>query len=209
MPSVTTLLLFALATLIQTASPGPGVLYVAARSISQGRRGGFASMFGIESGEVVWLVAAGTGVAALLAASTAALTFLRFAGAAYLIVLGIQRWRSAGAIVLPKPASVGRIYVQGFLTQLLNPKVTVFFVAFLPQFLNPSEPIASQVLVLGIVYLTIVLIVDTTYVMTASALSRRLLQRPGAQKQTARFAAGTYIALGVAAAALGDRPSGR
>ena len=73
-----------------------------------------------------------------------------------------------------------------------------------------SDPLLLEdVLVLGIVYLTIVLIVDTTYVMTASALSRRLLQRPGAQKQTARFAAGTYIALGVAAAALGDRPSGR
>ena len=93
MPSTTTLLLFALASLILTASPGPGVLYVSARTFAQGRRGGFASMFGIESGEVVWIVAAATGLAALLAASTAALTVLRFAGAAYLIVLGIQRWR--------------------------------------------------------------------------------------------------------------------
>jgi threonine/homoserine/homoserine lactone efflux protein len=209
MPSVTTVLLFALATLILTASPGPGVLYVAARSISQGRRGGFASMFGIESGEVLWIVAAATGVAALLAASSAALTSLRFAGAAYLIYLGIQRWRHVGAFVVPERAPVGRIFVQGAVTQLLNPKVAVFFVAFLPQFLNPSQPIAPQVLVLGIVYLAVALLVDTSYVMAASALSRRFLQRPAAQKQTARFAAVTYVALGVAAAAVGDRPGGK
>ena len=209
MPSLTTVMLFALATLILTASPGPGVLYVVARSVSQGRRGGFASMFGIESGEVIWLIAAATGVAALLAASTAALTFLRFGGAAYLILLGIQGWRRAGTFVVPERAPLGRIFAQGFLTQLLNPKVTIFFVAFLPQFLNPSGPIAMQVLVLGIVYVAIALIVDTSYVMTASALSHRFLRRPAAQKQTARFAAGTYIVLGVAAAALGDRPGTR
>ena len=149
------------------------------------------------------------GVAALLAASTNALNVLRFAGAAYLIVLGIQRWRRVGALVVPERAPIGRILAQGFLTQLLNPKVTIFFVAFLPQFLNPSEPIALQVLVLGIVYVAIALIVDTSNVMTASALSHRFLRRPAAQKQTARFAAGTYIVLGVAAAALGDRPGTR
>jgi threonine/homoserine/homoserine lactone efflux protein len=208
-PSVTTLLLFALATLILTASPGPGVLYVAARSFAQGRRGGFASMFGIESGEVVWIVAAATGVSALLAASAAALTVLRLAGAAYLIVLGIQRWRRIGTFVVPERAPIGRIFAQGFVTQLLNPKVAVFFVAFLPQFLNTSLPIAPQVLVLGTVYLAIALVVDASYVMTAAAVSRRFLQQPAAQRRTARFAAATYIALGVAAAAVGDRPGSR
>src|SRR5437016_5196433 len=91
--SATTLLLFGLATLLLTVSPGPGVLYVTARTLSQGRRAGFASMLGIESGEVAWLAAAATGVAALLSASVQALTILRFAGAAYLIYLGVQRWR--------------------------------------------------------------------------------------------------------------------
>src|SRR5436853_7436363 len=99
MPSDPTLVLFALATFLLTISPGPGVLYVAARSLAQGRRAGFASMFGIEAAEVVWIVAAATGVAAVLSASVSALTFLRFAGAAYLILLGIQRWREAGAPV--------------------------------------------------------------------------------------------------------------
>jgi threonine/homoserine/homoserine lactone efflux protein len=207
-PSVTTVLLFGLATLILTASPGPGVLYVCARSLAQGRRAGLASMFGIESGEVIWLVAAATGLAALLSASGAALIFLRFAGAAYLIVLGIQRWRHVGMVAVPDKAPIGRIFAQGVVTQLLNPKVAVFFVAFLPQFLNPSQAIAPQVLVLGIVYLTIALVVDTSYVLTAAALSRRFLQRPAAQKASGRIAAVTYIGLGLAAAALGYKPSG-
>jgi threonine/homoserine/homoserine lactone efflux protein len=207
-PSVTTVLLFGLATLILTASPGPGVLYVCARSLAQGRGAGLASMFGIESGEVLWLVAAATGLAALLAASGASLTLLRLAGAAYLIVLGIQRWRRVEMVVVPDRAPIGRIFAQGVVTQLLNPKVAVFFLAFLPQFLNPSQAIAPQVFVLGIVYLAIALVVDTSYVLTASALSRRFLQRPAAQKASGRIAAVTYIGLGLAAATLGYKPSG-
>jgi threonine/homoserine/homoserine lactone efflux protein len=162
-PSLTTLALFGLATLILTATPGPGVLYVWARSLAQGRRAGFASMFGIEAGEVVWLAAAATGLAALLAASAAALTFVRFAGAAYLIVLGIQRWRKTEALVTPERAPMGIIFAQGLITQLLNPKVAVFFVALLPQFMNTSHPIAPQVAVLGSVYIAIALLVDTSY----------------------------------------------
>jgi len=206
---MTTIILFALATLILTASPGRGVIYVVTRSLAQGRRAGFSSMFGIESGEILWMVAAATGVAALLAASTNALTFLRFAGAAYLIVLGIQRWRSEGALIVPDRAPIGRIFAQGFLTQLLNPKVAVFFVAFLPQFLNASQPIAQQVVVLGILYLAIAVIVDVTYVMSATAVSNRFLRQSALQKRTNQFAAATYIALGVAAAALGEKPEGR
>src|SRR3982074_1796988 len=177
MPSATTPLLFALETLIPTASPGPCVIYVVSRSLAQGRRGGFASMFGIETGEVLWLFATATGLAALLAASSNALTFLRFAGAAYLIVLGIQRWRRVGELVVPEQAPIGRIFAQGFLTQLLNPKVAVFFVAFLPQFLNAPQPIAPQVVALGIVYLAIAVMVDVTYVMAATALTNRSLDQ--------------------------------
>ena len=209
MPSATTLLLFALATLILTASPGPGVIYVVSRSLAQGRRGGFASMFGIETGEVLWLFATATGLAALLAASSNALTFLRFAGAAYLIVLGIQRWRRVGELVVPEQAPIGRIFAQGFLTQLLNPKVAVFFVAFLPQFLDSSQPIVPQVVILGAVYLAVAVMVDVTYVMTATAASSRFLHRPMLQKRTNQFAAATYVALGVAAVALGEKPAGR
>jgi threonine/homoserine/homoserine lactone efflux protein len=200
-----TLVLFALATLLLTASPGPGVLYVTARSIAQGRGAGFASMFGIESGELVWLAATATGLAALLAASVAALTILRFAGAAYLIYLGIQRWRHAEEIVTPGRERLGRIYVQGMVTQLVNPKVAVFFIAFLPQFLMPNAPIAPQVLVLGVIYIAVALMVDVTYVLSASAIGSRFLRSAIARKRAGRAAAATYVALGLTAAATGVR----
>jgi threonine/homoserine/homoserine lactone efflux protein len=200
-----TLLLFALATLLLTASPGPGVLYVTARSIAQGRRAGFASMFGIESGELLWLAATATGLAALLAASAAALNVLRFAGAAYLIYLGIQRWRNAEEVVTPSRERLGRIFAQGLVTQLVNPKVAVFFIAFLPQFLSPNEPIAPQVLVLGVIYIAVALVVDVTYVLSASALGSRFLRGALARKRAGRAAAVTYVALGVTAAATGVR----
>jgi threonine/homoserine/homoserine lactone efflux protein len=203
--SVTTLLLFALATFLLTISPGPGVLYVVARSLSQGRKAGFASMFGIESGEVVWLAATATGLAALLATSVSALTFLRFAGAAYLIYLGVQRWRAAEVFAPPARARVTTIFAQGVITQILNPKVAVFFIAFLPQFLNPSQPIAPQVAALGVVYVAVAIAVDVTYVMTASAVARRFMNSRAAQRRTGRFAAVTYLALGVAAVASGTK----
>jgi len=207
MPTLTTLLLFGVATLIITAAPGPGVLYVSARSLSQGRRAGFASAFGIEFGEVVWIAAAATGLTALLATSASVLTVLRFAGAAYLIFLGVQRWRHAENFVMPSPAPIGRMFTQGVITQLLNPKVALFAIAFLPPFINPSAPVAPQVAILGAVYIAIALVVDTSYVLAASALSRRFLAHRNAQKRLGRVAAGTYFALGVAAVAAGERPS--
>lgn len=203
MPAPTTLLLFGLATFLLTVSPGPGVLYVTARTLSQGRRAGFASMFGIEAGELAWLAAAATGLAAVLSASTQVLDVLRFGGAAYLIYLGIQRWREIERPATPPPARLGRIFAQGFVTQLVNPKVAVFFVAFLPQFLNPAAPIAVQVVALGAVYIAIAVAVDVSYVMAASAVAARFMRSATAQRRSGRFAAGTYVALGLAAAATG------
>ncbi len=202
-PSLTTFLLFALATFLLTVSPGPGVLYVTARSLSQGRAAGFASMLGIESGEVVWIVAAATGVAALLSTSTAALGILRWAGAAYLVYLGVQRWRQAEEPPAPRRAALATIFAQGFVTQIFNPKVAVFFVAFLPQFLNPAQPIPAQVAALGVVYVAVAVAVDAAYVLAASAISKRFLSSRTVQRRTGRVAAATYVALGVAAAASG------
>jgi threonine/homoserine/homoserine lactone efflux protein len=203
MPGPTTVLLFALATALLTASPGPGVLYVTARTVSQGRRAGFASMFGIEAGEIVWLIAAATGLAALLSTSAHALEFLRFAGAAYLVYLGVQRWREVERVKTPQPARLGWIFGQGLATQLVNPKVAVFFIAFLPQFLNPAAPIAPQVAVLGAVYIAIALAIDTSYVLATSAVSVRFFRDTTARRRSGRFAAVTYVALGVAALASG------
>ena len=203
MPAPTTLLLFALATFLLTVTPGPGVLYVTARSVSQGRRAGFASMFGIEAGEVAWIIAAATGVAAVLSASTQALDVLRFGGAGYLVYLGIQRWREVERPATPEPARLSRVFIQGVVTQLVNPKVAIFFVAFLPQFLDPSRPVASQVAALGLVYIAIAVAVDTCYVLAASAVSSRFMRSAAARRRSGRVAAVTYAALGVAAAASG------
>ncbi len=164
-------------------------------------------MFGIEFGEVIWLAAAATGVAALLYASAGALTVLRFGGAAYLVYLGIQRWRRVEDFTAPRPASLRRIFTHGVVTQVLNPKVAVFFVAFLPQFLDPHRAVMPQVTILGAVYVAIALLVDTTYVMAASLLARRFTQSRTAQRRAGRFAAGTYFALGLAAALSGERPA--
>lgn len=205
MPSLATLSVFAVTTLILTASPGPGVFYVWARALSQGRRAGFASMFGIEFGEVMWLAATAAGLAALLATSSGILTFLRFGGAAYLVFLGIQRWRSVEPFEAPPPAPARRLFVQGFITQLLNPKVAVFFTAFLPAFISPASPIAPQVAVLGCVYVAVALCVDTSYVLGAAALSRRFMASRVAQRRFGRLAAGTYWALAFVAAA--ERPA--
>lgn len=203
MPSPTTIALFGLATFALTVTPGPGVLYVAARTLSQGRGAGFASMFGIESGEVVWLAATATGLAAVLATSSAALAVLRWAGAAYLVYLGVQRWRHAETPPSPVPAALGRVFAQGVVTQILNPKVAVFFIAFLPQFLDPARPVAQQVAVLGILYIAIAVAVDMCYVLAWSAVAARFLASPRTQRRTARVSAATYVALGLGAAASG------
>src|SRR2546430_1675548 len=150
-----------------------------------------------------WIAAAATGAAAFLSASVPALTFLRLAGAAYLIFLGIQGWRDAGVSETPQPAGLGRVFAQGFVTQILNPKVAVFFVAFLPQFLNPVHPIAPQVAVLGAVYIGIAIAVDASYVMSAASLSSRFIASAAARRRTGRIAAPSYVALGLAADATG------
>jgi threonine/homoserine/homoserine lactone efflux protein len=158
-------------------------------------------MFGIESGEIVWIIAAATGVAALVSASLPALTVLRLGGGAYLVFLGVQRWREVGSLVVPDRAPAGRVFLQGMITQLLNPKVAVFFLAFLPQFLNPARPIALQFGVLGVVYVATAIVVDLSYVLALGAVGRRFLASRVAQRRVGRLSSATYVALGLAAGA--------
>ena len=105
----------------------------------------------------------------------------------------------------PSPARLGRIYLQGFVTQILNPKVAVFFIAFLPQFLNPALPIAPQVTLLGVVYVGVAVVVDITYVFAWSAIARWFVASRVAQRRSNRVAAVTYVALGLAAAVTGAK----
>jgi threonine/homoserine/homoserine lactone efflux protein len=209
MPDLRLLAVFALATFVLTVTPGPGVLYVVGRSLQGGRRSGLASMLGIETGEAVYIAGAAMGITALLAASTVALSVLRYGGAAYLVLLGIRAWRQNEPEddQTAEPSRRGSLgaYGRGLVVQLLNPKVAVFFLAFFPQFIRPGQPVAPQVIVLGVIYLAIAVSIDTCYVLLASWLADRLARTAGARRRRARISALTYFALAAAAVTLGDR----
>ncbi len=209
MPDLRLLAVFALATFVLTAVPGPGVLYVVGRSVGGGRRSGFASMLGIETSEAVYIAGAALGITALLAASPVALSVLRYGGAAYLVLLGIRAWRHDGHEEDPAGEPSSRrhwgAYGRGLVVQLLNPKVAVFFLAYFPQFIRSGEPVAPQVLLLGGIYLAIAVVTDTCYVLLASWLADRLARSERAQRRRARISALTYFALAAVALAFGDR----
>jgi len=209
MPDLRLIAVFALATFVLTVTPGPGVLYVVGRSVQGGRRSGLASMLGIETGEAVYIAGAALGITALLAASTVALSVLRYGGAVYLVLLGIRAWRQTEHQdeQAAEPSWRGSLgaYGRGLLVQLLNPKVAVFFLAFFPQFIRPDQPVAPQVILLGAIYLAIAVSVDTCYVLLASWLADRLAGTAVARRRRARISALTYFALAAAALILGDR----
>jgi threonine/homoserine/homoserine lactone efflux protein len=166
-------------------------------------------MLGIETGEAVYIAGAALGITALLAASTVALSVLRYGGAAYLVLLGIRAWRQNGheddEAAEPSWRGNWRAYGRGLLVQLLNPKVAVFFLAYFPQFIRPGQPVAPQVLLLGVIYLGIAVSIDTCYVLLAAWLADRLARTARARRRRARISALTYLALAAAAVALGDR----
>ena len=206
MPEPATLLLFAAATVLLVVVPGPNLVYIVTRGASQGRRVGLASAMGIETGTLIHIAAAALGLSALLASSAAAFEVVRYGGAAYLLYLGVRtlRARDAGgpAAVAAQPA-LGRVYAEGVLVNVLNPKVALFFLAFFPQFVEPSAGgAAGQVLVLGAVFFAIALVLDLLYAYAAALLGARLGSRPALLR---RASGGIYIALAVAALAGGRR----
>jgi threonine/homoserine/homoserine lactone efflux protein len=209
MPGLATLLVFCGVSFLLVASPGPGVLYVVGRSIDQGRRAGVGALLALEAAEVVHVFAVAFGLSALLAASSSALDVIRYAGAAYLIVLGIRRWRSGDAELeeTAAPASPVRITAQGFVVQLLNPKVAIFFLAYFPQFLDPHAAVLPQTLLLGGLYIAVAAGSDLAYVLLASLIASRIKSSPRARRRIARGSALTYIALGAMAALSGERPA--
>jgi threonine/homoserine/homoserine lactone efflux protein len=199
MPELGALAAFAVVTAVLVATPGPGVLYILGRSIDTGRTGGFASMLGIEAAELVYLAATLAGLSALLARSAAALATVRYAGAAYLVGLGVYEW-----VTKPRPAvtrpSAQHLVLHGFVVQILNPKVAVFFVAYFPQFLNPDASTTAQVAVLGAVYIALACAIDTAYVLFSSFVAQRMARTGLADTRIRRLSATTYIGLGLFAA---------
>jgi threonine/homoserine/homoserine lactone efflux protein len=203
---VPTVLAFCGVTFVLVATPGPGVLYIVGRSIDQGRRAGLVSMLAIEAAEVVYIVATAVGLAAVLASSANALDAVRIAGGAYLVVLGVKRWRrdDSEAAGDSTPSS-RRVFAQGFVVQLMNPKVAVFFLAYFPQFIRPGSSVVAQVLLLGALYIAIAVASDAIYVLASSALAARLTHSVRSQLLVRRGTAGLYMALGVVAAFSGSR----
>jgi threonine/homoserine/homoserine lactone efflux protein len=208
MPETTTLLLFAAASAALIAIPGPNAIYIAARSLSQGRTAGLASAFGVETGTLIHVGAAAAGVSALVASSATAFDTIRYLGAAYLVVLGIRAWRSGAqhsAAVDAERQSVRRTFAEGVLVNVLNPKVALFFLAFLPQFTDPDRgSVATQTLVLGAVMFVIALAADLFYALAAGALGARLRGRAGAARRQSQLTGGIYLALGAVAAVAGS-----
>src|SRR5580658_4131912 len=149
LPPARDLLLFMTAAIVLLAIPGPAVLYIVARSVDQGRKAGLASCSGIATGGLVHVLAATLGLSALLVSSAMAFSIVKYVGAAYLIYLGIKKLRerplAVDSVNQAQPASLRRVYSQGVLVQVLNPKAAIFFLAFLPQFVNPTRgPVTLQ-----------------------------------------------------------------
>jgi threonine/homoserine/homoserine lactone efflux protein len=204
MPAASTVLLFAVASLALLAIPGPAVFYVVTRSLTQGRTAGLVSVLGVETGTFAYALAAAAGLTGLIAASEAGFTIVRFAGAAYLVYLGVRRLLERDHGEAAAPSARSRLFLRGLLVQLLNPKIAVFFLAFLPQFVDPDRgPVVVQSLLLGTLFTVLAILSDGAYVLLAGAVGRRLRRGRGARR-LARLSGGVYIGLGVTAALSGS-----
>jgi len=201
---------FFIASLALALTPGPGVIYVVTRTLAQGRRAGIASVAGVALGNLGNAIGAAIGLAALFAVSSLAFTFVKYAGAAYLVYLGVKALRAPAPQAAAqeqqfKTAKVDRIFRDGFLVALLNPKTTIFFAAFLPQFMDPAAPAMLQSISLGAVFVVIAATTDCVYVSVASAVAPMLTRMRGAGAIGRYVTAGTFIGLGVFTALAGGR----
>ena len=213
MPEVSTLALFTLAAIALLVIPGPAVLYIVTRSVDQGRAAGLASVCGVHVGTLVHVAAAALGLSALLVSSATAYHAVRWLGAAYLIWLGVRRLlaRDEAAVAAgPGPRRLGlrRIFAQGVVVNVLNPKTALFFFAFLPQFVDTSRgSVPFQVLVFGVAFVLLGLLSDGAYAVAASAGAGWLRRRPGVARASRLVSGGVLIGLGVTTALAGSRSS--
>jgi threonine/homoserine/homoserine lactone efflux protein len=205
MPDLDLIIAFAAATIVLVAVPGPNLVYIITRSVSQGRRAGLVSALGVEAGTLVHVLAATLGLSALVAASPVAFAILSWGGAAYLLYLAVRALRSRGTLDLSGSGGVstGRTFLAGLMVNVLNPKVVLFFLAFLPQFIaadaGPAEA-RTQMLVFGVVFFALALALDLCYALAGAALRDRLTSKP-AYVAAQRYAVAT-VYCGLAAYAV-------
>jgi threonine/homoserine/homoserine lactone efflux protein len=195
--------LFCLASVLLAVVPGPAVTYIVTQSVDKGRRAGLTSALGVASGGLVHVAAATAGLSAVIASSATAFTTVKLVGAVYLVVVGVRRILSKdpdGEIEV-QPAPLRQLYAQGVVVNVFNPKTALFFLAFLPQFVDADKgSVALQVGLLGITFALIAFASDAMYALLASFLAGKL-RRTGTGAKIRRFiSGGIFIVLGVTAA---------
>ena len=208
LPDGSSLIAFVIASVVLAVTPGPAVFYIVTRSLSQGRRAGLASVGGVALGNLGNSIGASVGLAALFAISSLAFWVVKYAGAAYLIYLGVKALRPpSGALEAPRPVSSppALIFRDGFIVALLNPKTTLVFSAFLPQFLDPHSSTIVQSVALGAAFVLIASVTDTTYALTASVIAPAIARAKGRRSVGRYLTASAFIGLGVFTAASGSR----
>lgn len=205
LPTGAALYAFLIATLVLALTPGPGVVFIVTRTLAQGRTAGLASVGGVALGNLANAVGASIGLAALFAASSLAFTVVRWAGAAYLVWLGLQALRrpaaTAEGMALPGTGP-RRLFRDGFFVALLNPKTTLFFAAFIPQFLHADGSQAVQALALSVLFVAIAAVTDSLYALLAGSLAPLLRGAAGHGRYVSAL---VYLALGCYAAFGGAR----
>lgn len=209
MPTTTQFSIFLTAAFILAITPGPGILYVLARTIKGGRSEGVASSLGTAVGGLGHVVAAALGLSAILATSAVAFGVIKYIGAAYLIYLGVRTLLAAEAAHgsgEPLIKSSGRVaFYQGVMTELLNPKTAIFFLAFIPQFINPAATVIWQFILLGTISVCLNTSADFIVVFFAGPLGQRLQTSARLQRGQRLFSGWSLIALGTFTAVSGER----
>jgi threonine/homoserine/homoserine lactone efflux protein len=201
--------LFLAGALILLVIPGPAVFYILSRTIGQGRKAGVVSAAGIATGTLVHATAAALGLSAILLSSAQAFRVVQFAGAIYLVFLGVKTLLGrddAQVAVNAAPHSLQRVYGQGLVVNLLNPKTALFFLAFLPQFVDASHGhVAAQIFFLGGSFALLGLVSDSSWAMLAGTLAGRLRSSLRWRRLQRNISGSSLIALGIATAISGSR----
>lgn len=204
LPDANALGLFVAASVMLLVLPGPAVLYIVTRSVDQGRTAGFVSALGIACGTLVLVLAAAFGLAAIVLSSALAFEAVKYAGAAYLVYLGMRRIMApevaAGESRKP-PRSLRRVFADGLIVNMLNPKTALFLFAFLPQFVDPHRGhLTAQFLLLGMLFIALGIASDSGYALLSGSLHGALRRHAGLLRGQRYMAGGLLIGLGVVAA---------
>jgi threonine/homoserine/homoserine lactone efflux protein len=208
LPEPSLLGLFVVAALVLLLTPGPAVLYIVTRSVEQGRVAGLVSALGVQAGTLVHVAAAALGLSALLVSSALAFNVVKYLGALYLIYLGARKllgWDQAAEGRVLAPHTLRRLFSQGIIVNVLNPKAALFFLAFLPQFVDVSKgAVGFQILVLGLIFMTLGVVSDGLYALAAGTAGA-WLKREARLLRAERYVSGSvFVGLGVTAALTGN-----